>query len=133
MIGVDTNVVLRLLVRDDAAQTRAAIRYLDAHASAEDPALVSTVAVVETVWVLEDVYGYSRAEIAAAVEGLLSMAQLRVDDGGAVAVALHRFRRATADFADCLLGVVNVALGCSHTATFDRKASRLDEFRLVTA
>jgi predicted nucleic-acid-binding protein len=132
VIGVDTNVIVRLLVGDDVKQADAATRYLKAHSSSDEPALLSDIVLVETAWVLEDLYGYSRAQIAEAMEGLLATAQLKVGNAG-VNVALERYRSSTADFADCLIGVNNVAAGCEYTATFDRKASRLTEFKLIAA
>jgi predicted nucleic-acid-binding protein len=131
MIGVDTNVVIRLLVADDERQADAAARYLKAHCS-EDPALLSDMVLVECAWVLEDVYEYSRAQIGEAMDGLLSTAQLRAANALEVGVALQRFREGSAGFADCLLGVNNVGAGCEYTATFDRKASKLPEFRLLS-
>lgn len=129
MIGVDTNVVVRLLVADDERQADAAARYLKAHCSGDEPALLSDIVLVECAWVLEDVYEYSRAQIGDAIDGLLATAQLRAADATAVSAALQRFRSSSADFADCLLGVSNAGAGCEYTATFDRKASKLPEFR----
>ena len=131
MIGVDTNVVVRLLVVDDIRQANAAIRYLKSRCSSDDPALLSNIVLVETAWVLEDLYGYTRAQIAAAIEGLLATAQLKAANATAVRLALPLFRASGADFADCLLGVSNGQEGCEFTATFDRKASKLEEFRLI--
>jgi predicted nucleic-acid-binding protein len=132
VIGVDTNVIVRLLVADDASQAAMAARFLKTHCSSDDPALLSDIVLVETAWVLEDFYEYSRSQIAAAMEALLSTAQLRAVNASAVSVALERYRSSTADFADCLIGVVNREAGCDYTATFDRKASRLTEFRLLS-
>jgi predicted nucleic-acid-binding protein len=132
MIGVDTNVIVRLLVVDDERQAAAASRYLKSHCSSEDPALLSDIVLVECAWVLEDVYEYSRAQIASAIDGLLTTAQLRAADASAVAAALQRYRSSSADFADCLLGVGNASAGCDHTVTFDRKASKLPEFQLLS-
>lgn len=131
MIGVDTNVIVRLLVGDDDRQASAAARYLKANSSSDDPALLSDIVLVETAWVLEDVYEYSRTQIVTAMEGLLSTAQLRAANAATVSIALQRFRASAADFADCLLGVGNTAAGCEYTATFDRKASRMAEFKLI--
>lgn len=131
MIGVDTNVIVRLLVADDAKQADQAARYLKTHCSSDDPALLSDIVLVECAWVLEDIYEYSRAQIGEAIDGLLATVQLKAADASAVGAALQRFRSSSADFADCLLGVTNVDAGCEYTATFDRKASKLPEFRLL--
>jgi predicted nucleic-acid-binding protein len=132
MIGVDTNVIVRLLVADDEKQAEAASRYLKEHCSSEDPALLSDIVLVECAWVLEDVYDYSRSQIGEAIDGLLATAQLRAADASTVSTALQRFRSSSADFADCLLGVNNQSAGCEYTATFDRKASKLPEFQLLS-
>ena len=132
MIGVDTNVIVRLLVADDEKQADAASRYLKAHCSSDDPALLSDIVLVECAWVLEDVYEYSRAQIGEAIDGLLGTAQLRTPDASAAGLALQRFRSSSADFADCLIGVNNVGTGWEYTATFDRKASKLPEFQLIS-
>jgi predicted nucleic-acid-binding protein len=132
MIGVDTNVIVRLLVADDEKQADAASRYLKSHCSNDDPALLSDIVLVECAWVLEDLYDYSRTQIGEAIDGLLATVQLRAANATAVGVALQRFRSSTADFADCLLGVNNAGAGCEYTATFDRKASKLPEFRLLS-
>jgi predicted nucleic-acid-binding protein len=131
VIGVDTNVIVRLLVADDEKQADAAARYLQEHCS-DDPALLSDIVLVECAWVLEDLYDYSRAQIGEAIDGLLATAQLRASDASAVGAALQRFRSSSADFADCLIGVTNANAGCEYTATFDRKASKLAEFRLLS-
>jgi predicted nucleic-acid-binding protein len=131
VIGVDTNVIVRLLVADDEKQADAASRYLKEHCS-DEPALLSDIVLVECAWVLEDLYEYSRAQIGEAIDGLLATAQLRAADASAVGAALQRFRSSSADFADCLLGVNNVGAGCEYTATFDRKASKLPEFQLLS-
>jgi len=131
VIGVDTNVIVRLLVADDEKQADAASRYLKEHCS-DEPALLSDIVLVECAWVLEDLYEYSRTQIGEAIDGLLATAQLRAVDASAVGTALQRFRSSSADFADCLIGVNNVGAGCEYTATFDRKASKLPEFQLLS-
>ena len=107
MIGVDTNVIVRLLVADDEKQADAASRFLKEQCSSEDPALLSDIVLAECAWVLEDVYEYSRTQIGEAIEGLLMTAQLRAVNASAVNTALQRFRSSSADFADCLLGTTN--------------------------
>lgn len=131
MIGIDTNVIVRLLVMDDARQADLATRYIKKHCSTESPALISHIVLVEVAWVLEDVYEYKRAQIATAIEALMTTAQLKSHDPSAVIAALERFRSTAADFADCLLGVTNIAAGCEYTVSFDRKASKMPEFRLI--
>ena len=67
MIGIDTNVLLRLLVRDHDGQVRAAERFIATHCSKADPGFVSRIVIAEIAWALKRFYGYERPEIAAAI------------------------------------------------------------------
>jgi len=73
MFGIDTNVLIRLLVRDNDAQVRAAERFIATHCSAGDPGFVSRVVIAEVAWVLKDYYDYDRTQVAVAVRGLLNV------------------------------------------------------------
>lgn len=133
MIGLDTNVLLRLLTQDDPAQLAAAKRFVASHCTSEEPGFVNRVVTVEIVWVLESLYDeYSRNQIADSVEALLSTAALEIEDGTAVRAALGAYRDG-ADFADAFIARVNEALGCTSTATFDaRAAKKLAHFTVVS-
>ena len=120
------------LVVDDEKQAAAGAGYLKENCSGDEPALLSDIVLVECAWVLEDLCDYSRAQIAAAIEGLLATAQLRAANASAVNIALQQYRSSSADFADCLLGVTNLDAGCEFTATFDHQASKLGGFKLIT-
>ena len=123
MIGLDTNVLVRLFTGDDAKQRTAAKSFINQNCSAEDPAFINRVVLIETVWVLESVYEYSREQIAAAIDTLLRMVRVLTEDADLVRAALATYRRG-ADFADALIAGVNTENGCSRTATFDRTAAK---------
>lgn len=133
MIGLDTNVLVRILTRDDPRQAAVARRYLRANVSAAEPAFVNRVVLVEIVWVLESAYEeYGRSEIAAVIEGILETAEFLVEDAVEMREALARYRAGT-DFADATLAATNAARGCAMTATFDRAASKkLQHFRSIS-
>lgn len=131
MIGIDTNVLLRLLVRDDDAQVRAAERFVATHCSPDDPGFVSLVVVVETAWALRRVYLYDRSQIAAALESLLSVAELEIESAVEVRAAVADFAASAAGLVDCLVARTNVAAGCDYTVTFDRKVAKLKGFELL--
>ena len=131
MIGIDTNLLLRLIVGDEPKQAVTAREYLRGGCSADDPGYVCHIVLVELVWTLASAYGYPREKIAAAIEQILETAQLDVESSNDVAAAVKDYRSGTADFADCLLVRVNSAAGCSHTVTFDRKAAKLKGFELL--
>ena len=132
MIGLDTNILVRLFVEDDPRQTRLAARFIGVHCSPVAPGFIDRIALCETVWVLTSAYDYSRAAVANVVRNLVASADIRLEDGEFVETALSIFERGSIDFADALMAQVNRARGCTATATFDRKAARLDGFTLVS-
>ncbi len=123
MIGLDTNVLVRLLTGDDAVQRSIAKASINRNCSSDDPAFINRVVLIETVWVLEFVYDYSRNNIAAAVDTLLRMVRMLTEGSALVREALSGYR-AGADFADALVAATNAAEGCSRTITIDRKAAK---------
>jgi len=131
MIGIDTNLLVRLVVNDNERQSLAVERFIQQHSSADAPCYISNIVLVETVWVLETAYGYDRAKVADALVVLLEVEQFDFDSPKEVAAAVQDFRRGGADFADCLLGRMNLFTGCEHTVTFDRKAAKLPGFKLL--
>jgi predicted nucleic-acid-binding protein len=123
VIGLDTNVLLRLLTGDHPAQQAAARALLERESSASDPAFVNRVVVIETVWVLESIYAYTRKEIASAIDALLRTVRIATEDADHVRTAVVAYRGG-ADFADALIAACNAARGCRVTVTFDRKAAK---------
>ncbi len=128
MIGVDTNILVRLLVADDPGQTERAIRFIRENCSAERPGYVNCIALAELLWVLESVYRLDRNEIADTVDRILISTDLALEAHEQVASALRTYRASRCDFVDALIGEVNTARGCEATATFDRRAAKLDGF-----
>jgi predicted nucleic-acid-binding protein len=122
MIGIDTNVLVRFLVQDDAAQGAQASAFI-ASLSETAPGFIAREVMVETVWVLERAYNLPRAQIAAALEGLLEARELVVEASDRVAVALDRYAKGGAGFSDQMIALAGVGAGCSVTLTFDRKAA----------
>lgn len=130
MKGLDTNVVLRLLLADDPDQAQRAREYIE-HASAAARCWINRIVLCEAVWVLERSYRYGREQIASTVELLLEADEIQIEDAVVVRSALYAYRISQAGFADCLIGMANGLAGCERTATFDRKAAELDEFELI--
>ena len=131
MIGLDTNLVIRLLTRDDPDQLRRAEQAIERRCSENEPALINRIVLVEVVWVLSRVYKYSRSEIVGAVEALLQVRELTVESPEEVWEALHLYSGGNADFSDYFLSLLNRKHGCETTLTFDSKAARSDLFQLV--
>jgi predicted nucleic-acid-binding protein len=128
MIGLDTNILLRIFVRDDAQQAKSADAFLARHCTAREPGFVNHIVLCELTWTLEKYYRLSRAEIAEAVDRVLDSADLKVQDRDVVTRALAVFRASKAQFADALIGEINGANGCENTATFDQTAAKLAAF-----
>ncbi len=131
MTGLDTNVIVRYIVQDDAEQSAAAARVFDSFTT-DMPGYVSLVAVVELVWVLESCYFVGRAEIEAVVESLLRSRELVVEETELVWRALQTFSRSKAEFADCLIEQSGRIAGCEYTVTFDQRAARATGMELLS-
>jgi len=125
--GVDTNVLVRYIVRDEPTQAARASRELERG----ERFLVGSIVLCELVWVLETGYGFSRRDVAVTLERILATAQFEIEAKDLALGALDDFRRSTADFSDCLLGRRNRAAGAAETVTFDRSLKGLEGFRLL--
>lgn len=120
MRAVDTNVLVRLVVGDDADQVHAAEEFI------ASGAWVSHLVLAETTWVLDAVYDRSVEQIATAIDMLLNHEHLTVQDADVVAAATDNFRRRPAlGFSDCL--VLEIARKAGHLplGTFDRDLAKL--------
>jgi len=129
--ALDTNILVRLATRDDAAQLRKAEQLIRKKFSARHPAWVSIIVVTELAWVLSRCYRYSRPQIAASIRGLLNTAAVQVEDHTLTADASDLFLSSVADFSDCLILARNQSRSITPTHTLDRKAAKLDGYRLL--
>ena len=121
MRAIDTNVVVRLVARDELAQVHAA------EAFASSGAWISNVVLAETGWVLDSVYGRTAEQIAAAIDTLLNHKNVTMQDTDVVVSALEQFRKRPAlGFADCLVLEIARKAGYLPLGTFDRDLARLD-------
>ncbi len=123
MIGVDTNILLRLMVPEDQPQNHRVARFFGDSVKG-GPVFVGLIVVVEMVWVLESKYGYSRERSAGAVRFLLESPEIVVDQAPLVTSAIERVEQLGTDIADELIAATNRAHDCQCTVTFDRKAAR---------
>ncbi len=125
MIGLDTNVLVRYIMQDDARQSALADRLIES-LSVEAPGFVSLVTVIELVWVLSSAYRLTDAKVAEGLETLLRTREILVDQAETVWKAVRDFQGTRADFADCLIAQAGRMAGCETTMTFDREAAKLD-------
>lgn len=130
MIGLDTNILIRYLTLDDPVQSAQATEIIEQKLSVANPGFISIVTIAEIVWVLDRAYGFTDMEIAAAIERMLQVEVLIVEDRKEVFVATVALKQGRAAFADALIAELGVRAGCSHTLTFDKKALRLPAFKL---
>jgi predicted nucleic-acid-binding protein len=130
MKGLDTNILVRFYAQDDLEQCKRGDRFLQT-LTAESPGYVSLVSLIELVWVLRSQYRLSKPELIKVLEQLLDSPELMVENQTAVTLALHRFSRFKADFADCLIERSGTAAGCGETVTFDVNASRFAGMTLL--
>ena len=128
MLGIDTNVLVRYLTRDDQSQYEKARRLIDREVAKGEPVLVSLLVLLETEWVLRSRYELAKADIVAAFSALLDTADLTFEDEPSVENAVYSWKDSAADFADCLIEARNRRLGCRATATFDGRALKLAGF-----
>ena len=121
MHAVDTNLLVRLVVRDDADQVNAAEAFVS------KGAWVSHLVLAETLWVLDAVYNRSPAQIARAIDRLLNHRELTLQDADVVARALDHFRaRPSLGFSDCLVLEIARKAGHMPLGAFDRNLAKLD-------
>lgn len=132
MIALDTNVLVRYLVDDDAKQAEAARTLLDALTPAR-PGFVCREVMVELVWVLSRTYGHSPERIAAVLEDLVATDGLVVEAAADVARSAMGYRRGVADFSDLMIAAAAERAGARPLYTFDRKAARLPDAALLAA
>ena len=131
MTGVDTNVLLRLIVRDDAEQAATADRFF-AGLSVEQPGFVSALALCEAAWTLQRSYGYPRGDVVRVLQKLVTVNNLVVERVDSVVVATRSFEEGGAGFGDHFIAACHAEAGAFSTVTFDRKASRLPGWRLLS-
>lgn len=128
MLGIDTNVLVRFLVRDNEVQFEKARKLIKREVVAGRRVFVNQLVLMETEWVLRSRYAVTKRQIIEAISGLLDAADVQFEDEPAIEEALFIWKDASADFADCLIGVRNRRMGCRATMSLDVKASKLHGF-----
>ena len=121
MRAVDTNILLRLVVRDDARQFAAASAFF-AQRTSDDPAFVSLIVLAEFVWALRQRYKYSRAEVNALVAALFETAEVIFEDEAQLSAIVGGDKKG--DLADHLIAYSARRAGCTSIVTFDRNAAK---------
>ena len=128
MLGIDTNILVRFLVRDNDIQFEKARKLIRREVAAGRRVFVNQLVLMEAEWVLRSRYVVPKNQIIEAISDLLSATDVQFEDEPVIEEALFIWKDSTADFADCLIGAKNRRMGCRATATFDAKASKLPGF-----
>jgi predicted nucleic-acid-binding protein len=129
--GLDTNVLVRYLTKDDLPQWQIADRLINDIVAASETCLINNIVLCELVWVLKSAYKLSREEIAGTLEKILQGSAFDFEDRKAALWAVQQMKAGNADFADYLIGKVNQQAGCTETATFDAKLKNSDGFKHI--
>ncbi|QHG18395.1 type II toxin-antitoxin system VapC family toxin [Nostoc sp. ATCC 53789] len=118
MIGLDTNILVRYLTKDDEKQWEQAAEIIEGG----EQCFVANIVICELVWVLRsNTYQFSREEISNTIELMVQCSVFELENRSLVYQALQRFKQGSADSSDYLIGAIAQDYGCSSTVTFDRK------------
>lgn len=118
MIGLDTNILVRYLTRDDEQQWQQAATVIQQN----QPCFVTNIVLCELVWVLGGTtYGFRKDEIVSVLEAMLHSAAFEFEERSTADQALQRYKQGKADFSDYLIGAVSRQAGCTVTVSFDGK------------
>jgi predicted nucleic-acid-binding protein len=129
--AIDTNVLVRFLVRDDQQQADIVYNLFKKTENQKDRLFLPGLVLLETIWVLESVYEIKRHEIIDAVDVLLSMPVLAFQSQPAVRRFISLAKKSNTDLPDLLIATAAEAEGCEKVLTFDRQAAKSPLFELL--
>ncbi|MDF1593788.1 MAG: type II toxin-antitoxin system VapC family toxin [Desulfobacterales bacterium] len=131
MKAIDTNVLIRFLVKDDDKQAESVYRLFKKVESQKEALFVPLAVVLETIWVLESVYNVSRQEILDSIDALILMPVLDFESQPAIIGFVSSARETRIDLSDLLIAHSATFSGCEYTLTFDKQASDSGLFELL--
>lgn len=121
-LGIDTNVLLRLLVDDDPAQREVVLSFGKGLGGSYS-GFVTLISLVEMDWALRKQYGYSKLQSASALQKIMQIRGVEIQSSDAVIRAIHGVENGNGDFADVLITQLCLDAGCNHVVTLDKKAA----------
>jgi predicted nucleic-acid-binding protein len=131
MPALDTNLVVRYVVEDDAIQLAAAKRLINRCVAEGVTLFIPVTVVLELEWVLRSSFGFAKHEVMLALSNLFSAAELTFESERALEVALQLFRESSVDFADCVHIALSAQAGEQPLWTFDKGAAKLSGAQLL--
>ena len=123
MIGIDTNVLLRIAMQDDDIKTKQALTFAES-LTLEQPGFINSAVLLEFIWTARRRLNMSKDELKIILSGLLDSENLVLEDENVIELTLDEMDRSNEEFADIFIALKNRELGCRTTMTFDRKAAR---------
>lgn len=131
MPSLDTNVLVRWLIDDDAVQTARVQKLLSSVEIAYRSFFIPCTVTLELEWVLRSRYQFDKVMLLQIFNALLETQELQLESEAAVEWALHLYREGFADFADCLHAGLSATSGHAPLLTFDQKAAKLPGIELI--
>ncbi len=131
MIAVDTNILIRFLVRDDERQAEIARRHIKQAEARRERLKIPLLVVLEAIWVLESAYDKARPEILEAIRDMRQMPVFEFEDDQVVEGLLDDGPGSKADLSDILIAHAAIAAGCDAVITFDKAAAKHPIFSLL--
>ncbi len=131
MIGIDTNILLRLWLNDDPVQNKRIDALLSEHGASPGSLLVTDVVLAEAIWTLRSAFDQDKDAQLIAVRSLLEETAFAFEDREAVADAVALFDAGSCGFSDCLVVAKHARQGCEFTATFDRGMRKLPRVKVI--
>ena len=126
MIGLDTDVLVRYVLRDDVQQAELADRLIEKCIAEQVLVVISLLTIQETEWVLRACANIDKARIISLFKALLESADVLIETEDILEEALLHFENSSADFSDCLMVAKYQNLTCDYMVTFDTKAAKID-------
>lgn len=131
MKALDTNILVRFLVKDDDRQAMAVYNRLKQAEADHEVLFIPVLVVLETIWVLDSVYEITRDEILDAFDELLLLPTLKFEMQPTIRNFITLSREVNLDLSDLLIAHSAKSPGCEKIITFDKKASKFDFFELL--
>lgn len=130
MIGIDTNILVRYLTRDDEEQSKQVLKLLEQYSGIESSIYINDIVLCEVVWVLEAAYKYPKQDITHALKLILQTPEFTFENHVAIVKVLYDYEQSNGtDFSDILISVTNIDKGCITTYSFNKKSCKHRYFR----
>jgi predicted nucleic-acid-binding protein len=133
MAALDTNLLVRYLVEDDAAQLAAAQKLIRTALAAGETLFIPITVTLELEWVLRSHFKFNKQQVTATLSSLLASAELTFESESAAEIALALYKKSSADFSDCVHIALAHMAGESPMWIFDRAAAKIDGAKLLTS